>query len=99
MRVFRVRAFIEEARPCGFVPVEVLVLRGHRDGVVCDRIERSVRLRAEFDPLDHRRPIAERVHLLARQHDTNRTLQRPRRQHGQNHLILRPQARAERRRP
>ena len=45
--------------------------------------------------LDHRRPVAQRIHLLARQHDAHRALQRARRQHRQHHLILRAQARAE----
>ena len=91
MRVFRGVAFIEQGRPCGFVAMEVLVLRGHRDGVVCNRIERSVGLRAQFDSLDHGWTIAKRIHLLAREHDANRALQRACCQHGQNYLILRPQ--------
>ena len=75
--------------------MEVLVLRGDGDRVVRDRVERSAGVRAERDALDHRRPIAQRVHLLARQHEAHRALQRARRQHRQHHLKLRAQARAE----
>ena len=95
VRVFRIGAFVEQAGPAGLLPMEVLVLRGHGDRVVRDRIERSVGVRAERDALDHRRPVAERIHLLARQHDAHRALQRARRQHRQHHLELRAQARAE----
>ena len=35
------------------------------------------------------------VHLLSRQHQPHRALQRPRGEHCQHHLILRPQSRAE----
>jgi hypothetical protein len=68
MRVLRVGAFVEEARPAGLLPVEVLVLRRHRDGVVHDRLERAVCSGAELDLLDHGRPVAELIHLLAPQH-------------------------------
>ena len=42
------------------------------------RVERSVGLGAEREALDGRRPIAEPVHLLARQHEPHRALQRQR---------------------
>ena len=99
VRVLRVGAFVEQAGPAGLLPVEVLVLRGHGDRVVRDRVERSAGVCAERDALDHRRPVAQHIHLLPRQHDAHRALQRARREHRQHHLELRAQPRAERRRP
>ena len=95
VRVLGVGALVEQAGPAGLLPMEVLVLRGDRDGVVRDRVQRSAGVCAERDALDHRRPIAQRIHLLPRQHDTHRALQRARREHRQHHLKLRPQPRAE----
>ena len=40
--------------------------------------------------------MAEREHLLARENDTHRALERLRRHHGEKQLVLRPQTRAER---
>jgi hypothetical protein len=88
-------AAIERARPGGVVPGEVFVLRGHRNRLMADRGERPVRLRAERDPLDRARPIAERVHLLARQREAHRAPEHKRTQHRQRHVVLRTQARAE----
>ena len=50
---------------------------------------------AERDALNHRGPITQRVHLRPSQHHPHGALQRPRRQHGQHHLELRTQPRAE----
>ena len=75
--------------------MEVLVLRGHRDRVVRDRLEGPTGICTELDPLDHGRPVAEPVHLLSSQHDPHRAFQRARRERGQHDLILRAQARAE----
>ena len=91
MRIFRVGARVEQAGPAGFLAVEVLVLRRHRDRFVRDRVERSASVGAEFDLLYHGRPVSEPIHLLPCQHETHRTLQRARRQRGQDHLILRTQ--------
>src|SRR5262249_4463424 len=65
VRVARIGALVEEAGPAGLLPPEVLVLRGPCDGVVGDSVERPARVRADLDLLDHRRPVAERGHLLA----------------------------------
>ena len=92
---FRVGALVEQAGPAGLLPVEVLVLRRHRDRFVRDRVERSVGVCAELDLLDHGGPVAEPIHLLPGQHETHRALQCARRQRGQNHLILRTQPGAE----
>ena len=64
-----------------------------------DRVERSVAICAERDALNHRRPIAQHVHLRPRQHHAHRALQRARRQHCQHHLELRAQAGTETHRP
>ncbi len=96
MLVFRVGTLVELRRPRGVVAGELLVLRSHRDRLVGDRVERAVGLGSERHALDRRRPIAEPVHLLAGQHEPHRALQLLRREHGQHHLILRTQARAER---
>jgi hypothetical protein len=42
--VFRMVALVEQARPAGFLPVEVLVLRRHRDRIVDDCLERPRRV-------------------------------------------------------
>ena len=70
----RVGALVEQARPAGLLPMEVLVLRGHGDRVVRDRVERSVGVGAERHALDHRGPVAELIHLLPGQHDPHRAL-------------------------
>src|SRR5205085_3989170 len=74
MRICRVGAFVKEAGPARLLPMEVLVLRGHRQGVVRDRVEHSVGTGTQRDPLNHRGPIAEPVHLLPSQYETYRTL-------------------------
>jgi len=73
------------------LPIEVLVLRRDRDRIVRDRIERSTGICAQLDLLDHRRPVAEPIHLLPGQHEAYRALQRTRSQRGQDHVILRAQ--------
>jgi guanylate kinase len=60
-----------------------------------DRLKCSVRACAKFDPLNHRRPVTQSIHLRPRQHDTHRALQRERGEHRQHHLELRAQTRAE----
>ena len=95
VRVFRIRRLVERAGPAGLLPVEVLVLRGDGHRVVGDHVERAAGVGAERDFLDHRRPVADHVHLRPRQHDPHRALQRARREHRQHHLELRAQAGAE----
>ena len=63
---------------------------------MCDRIEHSVGTGTQRDPLDHRGPIAEPVHLLPGQYEARRALQRARCQRRQHDLKLRPQPGAER---
>jgi hypothetical protein len=41
VRVLRVGAFVEQAGPAGLLPMEVLVMRGHGDRVMRDRVQRS----------------------------------------------------------
>lgn len=53
-----------------------------------DRLERSAGSRAERDALDHRRPVAERVHLRPGQHHAHRPPQRARRQHRQHDVEI-----------
>ena len=60
-----------------------------------DRLQCPVGSRAQLDPLDHGRPVAEPVHLRPGENHTHRALQRERRQRGQHHLVLRPEPRAE----
>ena len=48
VRVFRVGALVEQAGPAGLLPMEVLVLRRHRDRFVRDRVERSAGICAEL---------------------------------------------------
>jgi hypothetical protein len=60
-----------------------------------DRVERSSAIGAQLDPLNHRGPVAEPVHLLPGQRDLNRALERACRQHGQHDLKLRAQPGAE----
>ena len=93
--VFCIGAFVEQARPPGLLPEVFLVLRGHGDRVMHDRVESSVGVGAELNPLNHRGSVAQYVHLRPRQHDTHRALQRARCEHRQHHLKLRAQARAE----
>src|SRR5262249_25296577 len=50
--VFRVGAFVEEAGPAGLLPVKILVLRGHRNSVVGDGLERAGGRGAELDALE-----------------------------------------------
>src|SRR5258708_523762 len=95
VRVVRVGALVEEPRPAGLLSLKILVLRGHRDGVVGDRFERAGARGAELDALKHGRPVADPVHLLAAQHAPHRALQRARRQQPETRLVLRPQPRAE----
>ncbi len=95
VRVFGIRRLVEHARPARLLAVEVLVLRGDGHRVVRDRIERAAGVGAQRDALDHGRPVAQHVHLLARQHEPHRAPQRARRQRRQHHLELRAQARAE----
>ena len=64
VRVFRIGRFVEQAGPAGLLPMEVLVLRGHGHRIVRDHVERSAGVRADRDALDHRRPVAQHVHLL-----------------------------------
>jgi hypothetical protein len=96
VRVYRVGATVEQARPAGLLPMEVLVLRCHSYRFVRYRIERSAGVCAELDPLDHGGPVAEPIHLLPGQHEAHRALQRARRQRRQDYLILRAQPRTER---
>jgi len=58
---------------------------------VRDHIERSAGVCTDRNAVNHRRPVAQRIHLLARQHDPHRALQRARCEHGQHHLKLRAQ--------
>ena len=95
MRILRVGALVEEARPAGLLPVKILVLRGQRDGIVGDRLERAGTRSADLDALDHARPVTDLIHLLPAQHEPHRALERARREHREDHLVLRAQARAE----
>ena len=67
----------------------ILETRCAGDGVVNDRPQLAVTLRAERHRLDGLRPIAEREHLIARQRDTHRALELERRHHGEKELVLR----------
>ena len=92
MPILRMVAFVEQARPSGVVAGKVFVARSDRDRLVRDRVQRSVPLGAERQPLDGRRPVGEPVHLLAGKHETHGALQRLGAEHRENDLILRPQA-------
>ena len=93
MRVSRIGALVEQSGPAGLLPKEVLVLRGDRDGVMRDHVERSAGIGAEGDVLDHRRPVAERIHLRPGQHDAHRSLAaRSAANAASTASILRPQA-------
>ena len=89
VRILRMGALVEQARPAGLLPMEIFVLRRDINSLVRDRIERSISICAELDLLDHRRPIAEPVHLLAGEHETYRAFDGARRQCCQHHIILR----------
>ncbi len=90
-----VRALVQLFRPAGVIARKILVARGHSSGLVRDGIERAVGPCAERDALDGHRPIAEPVHLLPCQHDTNGSLEFERGKRRQHHLVLRPQSGAE----
>jgi len=57
-----------------------------------DRVERSAGVCAERDALDHRGPIAQRIHLRPRQHDPHGAPQCARRHDRQHRLELRAQS-------
>ena len=54
--------------------------------------ERAAVVGAEGKAFDGRRPVAERIHLRACQHDAHRALQRTRPRNRQHDLVLRAQA-------
>jgi hypothetical protein len=87
--VFPMGALVEQAGPPGLLPIEVLVLRRHRNRFVHDCIECSAGVCRQLDLLDHRGPVAEHIHLLPGQHEAHRALQRARRQRGKHHIVLR----------
>ena len=60
-----------------------------------DRLQRAVGLRAHGDALDHRGAVAQRIHLLARQHDAHGSPEGARREHGEHRLERRAQGHAE----
>jgi len=96
VRISRVGGRVEQFRPAGVVAREILVLRRHRDRLIADRIQRAACIGAKCDPLDGRGPVAQPVHLVAGEHETHRTFEPERTEHGQHHLILRAQSGAER---
>jgi hypothetical protein len=93
--VLRIGGFVEQTGPAGFLPIEVLVSRSDGDDIVRDCIQRSGGVCAERDTLNHRRSVAECVHLRPCQHHAYRALQRACCQHREHDLELRSQARAE----
>ena len=96
MHIVGVGGFVEQRRPAGVVAGKLLELRGDGDRLVGESVERSVGPGAEREAFDGGRPVAEPVHLLARQHQPYRALQRQRAQRGQHDLILRTEPCAER---
>ncbi len=96
MQVLRVGGLVEQRRPTGIVAGELFELRRDGDRLVGDRVKRSIRPRTERKALNGGRPVAEPIHLLARQDETHRAFQRQRPQHGQHYLILRAEPCAER---
>ena len=87
---------VEQGRPAGVVAREFLELRGDRDRLVGDRVERSVGLGAEREALDRGRAGSRArtsAGASARAAPSARSAQRA--QHRQHHLILRPQPGAE----
>ena len=91
----RVGALVKKATPSGIVARELFELGGDRDRLVRHAVERPIRLGAERQTLDRRRTIAQAVHLLTREDEANRPLQRYGAEHRQHHLILRSQTGAE----
>ena len=89
---FRVGALVKQVAPAGIVAREFLELRGHGDRLMRHRVERAAAVGAEREAFDGRGPVAERIHLRARQHDAYRALERARAQHRQHDLVLRAQA-------
>ncbi len=71
--------------------MEILELRGHGDGVVPERDQRSVTVRAKRKLVNKTSAVAEREHLLARQRHAHRAFERAGRQHRKRQLILRAQ--------
>lgn len=90
-----VRALVQLFRPAAVIARKILVARSHGGGLVRDGIERAVGPCAERDALDGHRPVAEPVHLLPCQDDTNGSLEFERGKRRQHHLVLRPQSGAE----
>ena len=83
VHILGIRRTVEQTGPARLLAMKVLVARrdGHR--VVGDDVECSAGIRAEPDALDHRRPVAQRICLLARQDDPYGPLQGACRQHRQ----------------
>ena len=93
--VFRVGRGVEQAGPAGLLPKVILVLRGQGHRIMGDRIQGSVGLRAQRNALDHRRAVAQHIHLLPGQHDAHGSPQRARRERREHRLELRAQGHAE----
>ncbi len=74
----------------------VLEPRGLGDRLVDDGLERAVGRGSEGHALPGGGAVPEAEHLLAGERHPDRALQLPRRQHGQEHLVLGAQPRAER---
>ena len=90
--IFRVGSFCK----AGHQPVSLRANSSYCEvtaiGLMRHRVERAAVVGAERKALDGCRPVAERIHLRAGQHDAHRALERARPQHRQHDLVLRAQA-------
>ena len=86
---------VEQARPVHDDLLMVLEPRRRRDCLMLDRAQLSIFAGAERDEVDRLRPVDMAEHLLARQLDAHRTLQRQGRHHREEKLVLGSQSRAE----
>ena len=70
-----VGALVEESAPACVIAREIFKLRRLGDGLMRDRVERSVFRRTEGKTLDRCRPMPEPIHVRARQNEADGALQ------------------------
>jgi hypothetical protein len=95
VRIFGVRAFVQQAGPVDIVFLIIFKLRRVAERIVHDGLKPSVRRGTECDSLNCGGTIAEGKHLPARQGDSDRAFEFTRRHYRQEQLVLWTQARPE----